>query len=150
MQCERHLLLCWSLAKINKNPEGGLNWLPSGFFVCILVKTFKVILMNFKEWYDNCVRNNNQFESCMPNILVLSKEHYKQVVSELTRLGFGCGNDFSKYATPEVPVTFVDIWYDDFYNSHLAPYKNDDGDFLVTLEELVATEAREEFVRGMT
>lgn len=104
--------------------------------------------MNFKDWYATCSRGNDDFEMNIPVVIIESPEHYKDVVQELSRLGFGCGNDFSKYATPEVPVTRVDIWYDDFYNSWLAPCEVLEGMFIFTVEELRAADARPEFLVG--
>lgn len=96
--------------------------------------------MSFKEWYAQAVRGDDNFD--VPYILIKNEDHYKMVINQLERLGFGAGNDFSNYG---VPVTVVDIWYCDFWNSHIVQvdkFKTRGGDFEFKLEELVALDKR--------
>lgn len=96
--------------------------------------------MSFKAWYAQAVRGDNNF--AIPYIIIKNEEHYKMVIEQLERLGFGDGNNFSGYG---VPVTIVDIWYCDFWNSHIMKvdqYEIRDMDFEVKLEELVALDKR--------
>ena len=99
--------------------------------------------MKFNEWYKDAKRDNDDFVT--PFIKINGQDHYELVIQNLQRLGFLDGNDFSKY---DHPVTVVDIWYDDFWNSHIMPFgefSTQDGDFEFTLNELIDTEAREGF-----
>lgn len=99
--------------------------------------------MNFKAWYAQAIRGDNDF--AIPYIIIKNEEHYKMVISQLERLGFGAGNDFSNHG---VPVTVVDIWYCDFWNSHIMKvdqFKIRDCDFEATLEELVELDKRGDF-----
>lgn len=72
----------------------------------------------------------------IPAIQIDDQTSVGEVTAELERLGFFRGNDFSSYGQ----VTFIDIWYADFYNLFLV---NCNGlVFWVTLEELKNTEVR--------
>lgn len=98
--------------------------------------------MKFKEWYSKAVRgdDNNDFEG-VPKIVIKNMDHYKLVIDNLERLGFGEGNNFSKHGD----ISNVEIWYSDFWNSFIVPSKPNEKDILFTLEELVELDRREDF-----
>lgn len=91
--------------------------------------------MNFKDWYSTADRNYRGDDFIIPYITIKDEVHYGKVIEHLTRLGFLDGNDFSKYG---IPVTTVDIWYNDFWNSHIAEmkYEEPDLEFEFLLEDI--------------
>ena len=97
--------------------------------------------MNFKEWYESIERGDDN--APYPYIIVKGENHYKQVISNLERLGFFAGNDFSKYG---VPVTYVDIWYSDFWNSHISELESKEYYFEFTLDDLLGLNRKGELV----
>lgn len=99
--------------------------------------------MKFKDWYLAAKRDNDDFVT--PYIKIKDSTHYKLVIENLKRLGFLDGNDFSGY---DHPVTVVDIWYDDFWNSHIMPinhFTTQEGDFEFTIDELIDINKRDNF-----
>lgn len=98
--------------------------------------------MNFKEWYGSTTYGAEDVEGAtMPVIRIHGEGHLKRVRTELHRLGFDSGNDFSKYGK----VTHLDIWYSEFYNTFLSPLEDMEDYFEFTLEELLEVERREGF-----
>lgn len=95
--------------------------------------------MSFKDWYEKADRTRRDEDFARPFIYIENEDHYKLVITNLERLGFLDGNDFSRFG---LPVIFVDIWYDDFWNSHISEKDEDVLEFEFTLEEIVGIEKR--------
>lgn len=98
--------------------------------------------MNFKSWYSTISRDMHDDDFTIPYITIKNGDHYEIVIENLERLGFLDGNDFSKYG---VPVTYVDIWYNDFWNSHISEKNSCVNEFEFSLEDIISLPRRDDF-----